>query len=919
MKSIRGIRRRASRHSQSLVAIALVVVMLPLVLIFGAVSAGAATVTITSAGPLTSVGISDQLNCSVNHVDDAAGEFFGDTGCGTFIVVDGTMFYSPSVIPAGSAATSTTPFTPVSQTGPTGAGTEDNPYKIVTVVDAGATGVRLTQTDSYVTGLESYRTDIVVSNTSGASKTARVYRAADCYLQSSDSGYGAVDTDTGAVACTTGLETGSRIEQWFPLTAGSRYIEAGYSTVWSTIGQMLPFPNTCTCATLNDNGAGLSWDKTVPAGSSTTISSLITFSPLGHLPLALSKTADAGTVAAGATTGYTVTVDNPNAAAVALDSLTDTLPAGFTYVQNSTTGATTANPTIVGQELTWSGISATGGGASTSLHFSVTASSVPGAYTNQVTATAEAYTIAPTGPTASITVTGTSSPLVIALTPETATNPVGTSHTVTATVTRNAVAQSGVPVSFQVLTGPNSGTSGTVQTNASGVAAFSYTGGATPGTDSIRASAIDEETSVFSNTVTKTWTAASSPLVLALTPATATNPVGTNHTVTVHATRNGVAQNEVNVSFAVTSGPNAGSEGSGSTNASGDATFTYSSAVAGTDTIQASAFDGETAVTSNSVTKTWTAVTPGGLTIASVTEPSVVTVGTRAQTTVTATNTGTTPLTGVSVTLTRQAGTTFNSVTPSQGTCAAPVGLSVTCTLGTLVGGAAATVKLVFTAPGAVPAGGTVTTNATGTSTQTGPVAPAPSNATVQARIPGQAHGFVSPGGTLSTGTTATPQDNTIISFTLPNSGPGAPIDLLAESSPLTFCGGQACSGKTAFVSPFVGYDNPNAPAKVKITWDKTVAGRGIFSKLYVQKAPDGPIVQVPECAPRPRYDSRHREIRGWFSWFIWWLLHLRSGFGPHSGIANPSPCVDARSVDRHGDVTFEILLLSGDPKFGRR
>jgi uncharacterized repeat protein (TIGR01451 family) len=918
MHTIRGNRRRAGRRSKSIVAIALVAVMLPLVVILGTVSAGAATATITSAGPLTSVGISDQLNCSVNHVDDSAGEFFSNTACGTFIVVDGTMFYSPAAIPAGSSATSTTPFTPVSQTGPTGAGTDDNPYKIVTVVDAGTTGVRLTQTDSYVTGLESYRTDIVVANTSGASKTARVYRAADCYLQSSDSGYGVVDADTGAVACTTGTAPGSRIEQWFPLTAGSHYMEDTYSNVWSKIGQLLPFADTCICATLTDNGAGLSWDKTVAAGASTTISSLITFSPLGHLPLALSKTADAGTVAAGATTGYTITVDNPNVAAVTLDSLTDALPAGFTYVPNSTTGATTANPTIAGQELTWSGVSATAGGAAT-LHFSVTASSTPGTYTNLVTATAEAYTIAPTGPTAPITVTAASNPLVIALTPATATNPVGTSHTVTATVTRNAVAQSGVPVNFQVLTGPNTGTNGTVQTNASGVAAFSYTGSATPGTDSIRASAIDEETSVFSNTVTKTWTAVSSPLVLALTPATATNPVNTSHTVTAHATRNGVAQADVAVSFSVTAGPNTGNEGNATTNAAGDATYTYSSAVAGTDTIHATASDGETTVTSNNVTKTWTAVTPSGLTIASVTAPSVVTVGTRAQTTVTATNTGATPLTGVSVTLTRQAGTTFNSVTPSQGTCAAPVGLSVTCTLGTLAGGAAATVKLVFTAPGAVPAGGTVTTDATGTSTQTGPTAPAPSNATVQAQTPGEAHGFVSPGGTLSTGTTATPQDNTIISFTLPNTGPGAPIDLLAESSPLTFCGGQACSGKTAFVSPFTGYTNPNQPAKVKITWDKTVAGRGIFSKLYVQKAPNGAIVQVPDCAARPRFDSRHHEISGWFSWFIWWLLHLRSGLGPHTGVANPSPCVDARSVDRHGDVTFEILLLSGDPKFGRR
>ena len=92
-----------------------------------------------------------------------------------------------------------------------------------------------------------------------------------------------------------------------------------------------------------------------------------------------------------------------------LDSLTDTLPAGFTYVPGSTTGATTANPTIAGQDLTWSGISVPGAG-SASITFSVTASSTPGTYTNEATATAEGYTVAPTGATAPVTVTAAVEP-----------------------------------------------------------------------------------------------------------------------------------------------------------------------------------------------------------------------------------------------------------------------------------------------------------------------------------------------------------------------------------------------------------------------------------------------------------------------------------------------------------------------------
>src|SRR4051794_22003485 len=219
----------------------------------------AADASITSSGPLTQVGVGSGLNCSANHVGDSSGEFFGGNSCGTWTVVDGAL-YGPSATgispPAG--------YTPVSQTGPTGTGTNADPFKIVTVVDAGSTGIRVTQTDTYTTGLESFRTDVVLANTSGASRTVRVYRAADCFLQDSDSGFGSLDLSTGAVACTTGTEPGSRIEQWFPITAGSHASENFYSTVYASIAANQPFDDTCACTSAIDNGAGLSWDATIP-------------------------------------------------------------------------------------------------------------------------------------------------------------------------------------------------------------------------------------------------------------------------------------------------------------------------------------------------------------------------------------------------------------------------------------------------------------------------------------------------------------------------------------------------------------------------------------------------------------------------------------------------------------------------------
>ena len=105
--------------------------------------------------PLTKIAISNELNCQVNHkFDGTSAEFYPTSStigaCGTFLSVGGTL-YSPSDVPAGDSAEGT-PFTPVSQSAVSGSGTQANPYKIVTKVDAGTTGLRIIQTDSYVVG-----------------------------------------------------------------------------------------------------------------------------------------------------------------------------------------------------------------------------------------------------------------------------------------------------------------------------------------------------------------------------------------------------------------------------------------------------------------------------------------------------------------------------------------------------------------------------------------------------------------------------------------------------------------------------------------------------------------------------------------------------------------------------------------------
>jgi hypothetical protein len=245
---------------------------------------------IASAGPLTSVVLGNELSCQVAYRGDTRFELFpsgarpGD--CGTFVALAGTL-YAPSLSAHDSSAASgigaSTAFTPVSQSDVTGAGTAASPYRVTTIADAGASGLRITEVDSYIIGQESYRTDVTIQNGGGAAAAGVLYRAGDCYLQESDTGYGFFDPTHGAVGCSVNANNtpAARIEQWYPLTAGNQYMEASFSEIWGQIGTQTPFPNTTRSAESIDNGAGISWSFSVAPGAAATYSHYTTFSPTG--------------------------------------------------------------------------------------------------------------------------------------------------------------------------------------------------------------------------------------------------------------------------------------------------------------------------------------------------------------------------------------------------------------------------------------------------------------------------------------------------------------------------------------------------------------------------------------------------------------------------------------------------------------
>ncbi len=188
-------------------------------------------------------------------------------------------------------------------------------------------------------------------------------------------------------------------------------------------------------------------------------------------------------------------------------------------------------------------------------------------------------------------------------------NPVGTRHTVTATVSLNMGEVGGALVTFRV-TGANN-LVGSVTTDAvDGEAAFTYIG-TNPGLDTIHAEVPNGVGAIIFDTgplSQKEWL----PVDIAVSPAEATNPVGADHVVTATVTLSEDPVVDAVLTFVVVSGPNAGLTGTTLTDPGGIADFHYTSTQAGTDTIQVCVGDPPGTFCSDTVTKTWVGTGGGG-------------------------------------------------------------------------------------------------------------------------------------------------------------------------------------------------------------------------------------------------------------------------------------------------------------------
>jgi hypothetical protein len=404
---------------------------------------------IASSGPLEHIYVGNELSCQVGLSAAASYSLYPQAltlaDCGTLVYVNNAL-YAPDFFSHNGTLTielgAYTPFTPVSQTGVLGSGSAGDPYRVVTVVDTGTTGVRVTQTDSYVVGQGTYTTQVSVQKTTAGTANVSIYRAADCFTAGSNFGYGAMDAVAHAVTCSSRPDNAPAefFSRWTPMTPPDHVEQGPTSAIWTTINAGANLDDVCQCDTATQHGAALQWRRSLVQGGSATVSHTTSFGPLQ--PLTVTKTAGAPDTAPGGTNSYTITVQNPNDFDARLNTIEDSLPAGFAYVAGTTTGATTFDPDGESGTITWwDGFTVPAAG-SISLSFDVTVASTPGTYVNSAGGQSDELSVVPAVDTAPVTVLGgmsTPTPAATATLTSTAT-PVPPSATPTPTRTPTATA-----------------------------------------------------------------------------------------------------------------------------------------------------------------------------------------------------------------------------------------------------------------------------------------------------------------------------------------------------------------------------------------------------------------------------------------------------------------------------------------------
>jgi uncharacterized repeat protein (TIGR01451 family) len=457
--------------------------------------------------------------------------------------------------------------------------------------------------------------------------------------------------------------------------------------------------------------------------------------------LSITKTDSPDPILVGQNLTYTITVTNNGPSSATGVSMTDTLPGGVNFVS-----VTPGSPTCTqASGIVSCNLGTLANGATSTVTIVVTPT-VAGTINNTASVTSGVAdpVSGNDSATTSTTVSGLSADLAINKTVSNGTVYVGQNFTYTITVTNlGPNSATGVSVSDTLPAGvsyvsatpsqgsPCTGTStvsctlGTLGNGASATVTIVVTAtatGAVTNTATASSGVTDPNSGNNSGSVSKTISAQAD---LSITKTDSPDPVvvGGTLTYTITVTNNGPnSATGVTVTDTRPAATTFVSATSSQGSCSGTTTITCALGTlafpgSATVTIVVTPTTAGTLSNTASVSSTTTDPVPGNNTTAPVTTtvnpatvlidlevtqtaaPSPVQVGLPVTYTITVTNNGPGTATGVTVTdtLPTTPANTFNSVTPSQGSCTAPSGGTFTCSLGTLINGGSATITLILT------------------------------------------------------------------------------------------------------------------------------------------------------------------------------------------------------------------------------
>ncbi len=482
------------------------------------------------------------------------------------------------------------------------------------------------------------------------------------------------------------------------------------------------------------NTASVTATETDTNTANNTATTTTAVSPAANL--SVTKTDSPDPVGVGQNLTYTIVTTNAGPSPATNVTLTDALPAGVTFVSASSTQGTCSGTTTVTCSI---GTLANGAAATATIVVTPTA---PGTLTNTATVTAaegdpntannSATAITVVNPAVDLAITKTDAPDPVLLGgninytisvvnngPSAATN----------TIVTDALPASVTFVSATPSQGACSGTTtvtcnlGTVGSGGGSASIVIVVTAMSPGTISNTASvtATETDTNTANNTATTT-TAVGPAANLSVTKTDSPDPVGVgqNLTYTIVTSNAGpsvatgvtlVDTIPAGVTFisatasqgaCVGTGPvtcNLGTLGLGG---SATVTIVVQPTAPGTilNQVSVSATEGDPNTANNSASASTIVGASANLSVTKTDSPDPVNVGQNLTYTIVVANAGPSPATNVTLTDALPAGVTFVSASSTQGTCSGIT--TVTCSIGTLANGAAATATIVVnpTSPG---------------------------------------------------------------------------------------------------------------------------------------------------------------------------------------------------------------------------